>query len=158
VESKPAARTHTIKPGDTLSSLAARYLGSSARYQEIFEANRKLLKSPNELPEGLVIVIPEAHRAVTPSPETQRRREPDRSPEAPATSSASGLAEVDAFDSGSPTLPSRRAGKLRFEPVRRSGFSAGRVRGAGEAPSERARSQPAGVDLEVEEDDAAATP
>ena len=32
---------HVVVDGDTLTRLAARYLGSSDRYQEFFAANRK---------------------------------------------------------------------------------------------------------------------
>ena len=34
-----AARTHTVVDGDTLAALAERYLGSSARADEIYQAN-----------------------------------------------------------------------------------------------------------------------
>ena len=53
-----APRLHTIVDGDTLSDLAARYLGGSHRAAEIFEANRGLLASPELLPIGAEIVIP----------------------------------------------------------------------------------------------------
>src|SRR5262245_55177240 len=52
-------RTHVIQAGDTLSGLASRYLGSSARYREIYEANRNVLRSPDDLREGVTIVIPD---------------------------------------------------------------------------------------------------
>lgn len=51
-------QTHAIQSGDTLSSLAEKYLGSQKRFQEIFDANRDLLTSPDRLPEGVVITIP----------------------------------------------------------------------------------------------------
>jgi len=40
---------HVVREGDTLSELARRYLGSVARYPEIFEANRDQLRSPDDL-------------------------------------------------------------------------------------------------------------
>jgi nucleoid-associated protein YgaU len=50
--------THKISDGDTLSSLAARYLGRADRYQEIYNANRDVLRSPDLLPIGKVLKIP----------------------------------------------------------------------------------------------------
>jgi nucleoid-associated protein YgaU len=51
-------RTHVIQPGDTLTSLASRYLGSQTRFQEIYRANRELLPDPDRLPLGATIQIP----------------------------------------------------------------------------------------------------
>ncbi len=51
-------RTHVVVDGDTLTGLAARYLGSSDRYGEIFSANRQLLSKPDLLPIGATLVIP----------------------------------------------------------------------------------------------------
>lgn len=52
-------RTHTVTDGETLSSIAGKYLGSQARYQEIFQANRDQLKSPNDLKIGMKLAIPD---------------------------------------------------------------------------------------------------
>ncbi len=41
-----SAHTHTVASGDTLGAIAKKYLGSSARANEIFDANRSVLKSP----------------------------------------------------------------------------------------------------------------
>lgn len=49
---------HRIVDGDTLASLAQRYLGSSQRFREIFEANRDRLLSPDLLPIGAELRIP----------------------------------------------------------------------------------------------------
>lgn len=56
----PAARVvvHRIVDGDTLASLAQRYLGSSERFREIFEANHERLLSPDLLPIGAELRIP----------------------------------------------------------------------------------------------------
>jgi nucleoid-associated protein YgaU len=58
VETETANRRHRIVDGDTLSKLAAEYLGSAERYLEIFEFNRDLLKSPDLLPVGKTLKIP----------------------------------------------------------------------------------------------------
>lgn len=49
---------YTVQFGDTLSGIAARHLGSSARYKEIYNANRDRMKSPDELRVGKAIRIP----------------------------------------------------------------------------------------------------
>jgi len=54
------ARVHVARNGDTLSQLAALYLGSARRYRELFEANRDVLKRPDLLPVGVVLKIPAA--------------------------------------------------------------------------------------------------
>jgi LysM repeat protein len=62
----PATRTHRVVDGDTLAKLAARYLGSSDRYGEIFAANRPLLSTPDLLPIGVELVIPPRQRPAPP--------------------------------------------------------------------------------------------
>ena len=59
----PAAsrfQLHRIRDGDTLSSLARDYLGSSKRFMEIYEANLDRLSSPDLLPIGDELKIPPA--------------------------------------------------------------------------------------------------
>jgi hypothetical protein len=51
-------RTHRIVDGDTLRGLAALYLNSPDRADEIFAANRAVLQDPALLPIGTEIVIP----------------------------------------------------------------------------------------------------
>ncbi|WP_404424326.1 LysM peptidoglycan-binding domain-containing protein [Nibricoccus sp. IMCC34717] len=52
----PEARTHQIVPGDTLSRIARRYLGSADRWAEILELNPGL--DPAKLPIGETIKLP----------------------------------------------------------------------------------------------------
>jgi nucleoid-associated protein YgaU len=52
------ARTHRIVDGDTLASLAERFLGATSRAGEIFEKNRDVLLDPNLLPIGVELKIP----------------------------------------------------------------------------------------------------
>ncbi len=57
----PASRragTYTVKRGDTLSSIAARTLGSSARYEDILAANSEMLSDEDSLSPGMVLKIP----------------------------------------------------------------------------------------------------
>ncbi|WP_437230008.1 LysM peptidoglycan-binding domain-containing protein [Planctomicrobium sp. SH661] len=57
-QSSPESESYRVKPGDTLSGIASRCLGSSARYQELFEANQDVLSSPNDLKIGMELKIP----------------------------------------------------------------------------------------------------
>ncbi len=52
------ARTHKVVDGDTLTALADRYLGSAARAQELYEANRDVLHDPELLPIGVELKLP----------------------------------------------------------------------------------------------------
>jgi LysM repeat protein len=51
-------KTYVIQPGDTLSGIAVRFLGAQSRFQEIYEANRDVLSSPNDLKIGMHLKIP----------------------------------------------------------------------------------------------------
>lgn len=53
-----ARRTYVVRPGDTLSGIAVQFYGSSRRYLELFDANRDVLASPNDLPLGTTLHIP----------------------------------------------------------------------------------------------------
>ena len=57
---EPAAEPvfHTVVKGDTLWKISERTLGSGARYNEIFEANRPMLKDPDKIYPGQVLRIP----------------------------------------------------------------------------------------------------
>ena len=57
---EPAPRRHIVQPGDTLSSIAARYLGSSVRAGEIFELNRDKLRDMHSLRVGQELRLPPA--------------------------------------------------------------------------------------------------
>ena len=65
-ESKPAApasdnpymQTHVVVSGDTLSKIAQKYYGDASLYQQIFEANRDILKDPNKIQVGQKLKIP----------------------------------------------------------------------------------------------------
>jgi len=55
-----ASRDHTVVEGETLFSLAQRYYGDGDRFADIYRANRKVLKTPDALAPGTVLVIPHA--------------------------------------------------------------------------------------------------
>lgn len=55
----PAApREYTVREGDTLSSIAERFLGKRSRWQELFELNRSRLKDPNQVAPGTRLTLP----------------------------------------------------------------------------------------------------
>jgi nucleoid-associated protein YgaU len=55
---EPAARTYTVKSGDTLSAIARQHLGDANGYMKIFEANRDQLSDPDKIKPGQVLKIP----------------------------------------------------------------------------------------------------
>ncbi|VAX40915.1 hypothetical protein MNBD_PLANCTO02-2268 [hydrothermal vent metagenome] len=58
------ARPYRVKAGDTLSSLAEKYLGDKNRYQEIYRANKSKLRSADDLRVGMLIRMPFVPRLV----------------------------------------------------------------------------------------------
>ncbi len=52
-------RSYVVQGGDTLSSVSRKVYGSPARWRDIFEANRDLLRNPNDLKVGQELKIPE---------------------------------------------------------------------------------------------------
>ena len=80
-------RQHTLRDGDTLESLALRFLGEPGRADEIFQANRDVLSDPNLLPVGTRIVIPRRGRAgETPAESSTPSRPPGPMVPLPANS------------------------------------------------------------------------
>ena len=67
-ETASAPPTHKIIDGDSLASLAERYLGSASRAMEIYEANRDVLAHPEILPIGAELKIPRADQAFRSEP------------------------------------------------------------------------------------------
>lgn len=55
---KVTQRTYTIKSGDTLWAIATKYYGNGSQYTKIYDANRGVIKNPNLIYPGQVIVIP----------------------------------------------------------------------------------------------------
>jgi LysM repeat protein len=55
---QPAARTYTVRPGDTLSSIARRFYGSTADWALLYHANSSVVHNPNSIYVGEVLKIP----------------------------------------------------------------------------------------------------
>ena len=53
-----AARTYTVKAGDTLSGIAKEHLGSAGAYMKIFELNKDQLTDPDKIKPGQVLNLP----------------------------------------------------------------------------------------------------
>jgi nucleoid-associated protein YgaU len=52
-------RLHTVSNGETLFSLARRYYGDGEKSSALYRANQARLASPDRLPPGTVLVIPD---------------------------------------------------------------------------------------------------
>src|SRR5512144_177404 len=53
-----AAKTYTVKAGDTLSKIAKEYLGNASAYMKIFEINKDQLSDPDKIKPGQVLHLP----------------------------------------------------------------------------------------------------
>ena len=65
---------YRIGADDTLGSIAQRHLGRASRWQEIFEKNQDVLKTPDNLTLGTVIRLPADASRLGLAPEADRRR------------------------------------------------------------------------------------
>ena len=172
-------RTHVIQAGETLSALASRYLGSSARYREIYEANRSVLRSPDDVREGLSITIPDSHAAGTNSPVakpgdsrhvaeshgggqsatghsgTKAQKASSRTVKSDAGKSDGG--KSDKSDAGRPVQDAaepasdRPRERIRFVPVPHGPFSAGRVSAQGTSKPDSRKGATSGDSIEENE-------
>jgi len=81
---------HEVQRGETLSSIAGKYLGSQARFYAIYEANKDQLRDANDLQVGMKLRIPDAKTvsAAVPPPVPKRavksKSSPVEQPSAPA--------------------------------------------------------------------------
>ncbi|MCH4248352.1 peptidoglycan-binding protein LysM [Acinetobacter populi] len=55
---EPESKFYTVKSGDNLSKIAKEFYGDANKYNKIFEANKPLLKDPDEIFPGQVLRIP----------------------------------------------------------------------------------------------------
>jgi LysM repeat protein len=57
---EPEKQFYTVVSGDTLSKIAKQVYGNANKYPVIFEANKPMLKHPDKIYPGQVLVIPPA--------------------------------------------------------------------------------------------------
>lgn len=53
-----AAKSYTVKAGDTLSAIAKAHLGNASAYMTIFELNKDQLTDPDKIKPGQVLRLP----------------------------------------------------------------------------------------------------
>lgn len=135
-------RYHLVQKGDTLTELAMRYLGSTTRFAEIYEANRDQLRSPDDVRIGMKLTIPSA-----------AAKADEASPAGTTVSDAGVVKPVSTAASKTNTPPAeavpsaeKTAKKPRFKPVSRIPFApravAPRSKDSGETkPTPRSLSQ-----------------
>ena len=70
----PAGKSHVVQKGETLSSIAAKELGSTNRFIEIYEANRDQLKDANDVRVGMSLRIPARPTAKSPKVTSPKSR------------------------------------------------------------------------------------
>jgi len=58
VAAPPAAKTYTVKAGDTLGAIAKEHLGSAGAYMKIFDLNKDQLTDPDKIKPGQVLRLP----------------------------------------------------------------------------------------------------
>lgn len=127
----PLETLHEVQRGETLSSIAGKYLGSQARYLEIFEANQDQLRDANDLQVGMKLRIPAKTIPVT---RTSPAREPKAAPatDTPANSapifvpaSTTNTKETPAAQGPTPPMEESKSEtasnppKLKFAPAKR---------------------------------------
>lgn len=127
------ALTHTVQPGDTLSGLAATYLGSITRFGEIYDLNRDQLSGPNDLKVGMQLRIPARDQAVASSDAATTGNDDVRREIAADVESAETRPHAAAATE-TPTATDEHQ-KL-FLPARKAPFVPGRYRSGGDPSAE----------------------
>lgn len=57
-DNRTTPKTYTVKKGDCLWNIAKKYLGSGAKYMQIFNLNKDKIKNPNLIYVGQVLALP----------------------------------------------------------------------------------------------------
>lgn len=82
-----APQFHVVAAKETLSGISQKYLGTSRRYREIYEANRDKLDSPDDIREGMKLRIPDGGTSSKKNP-TAAQSDSDTSKKKPADAAA----------------------------------------------------------------------
>lgn len=59
LQSVDGVRTYSVRPNDSLGSIAQRIYGDATKWRVIYDANREVLRAPDDVRIGQVLVIPE---------------------------------------------------------------------------------------------------
>jgi LysM repeat protein len=113
----PAARSHTVQPGDTLYGISQRYWGNGKYWPALYQANRSKISDPNLIYAGQVVTIPSGrHQASsaptpsTPAPSTWAPSTADSASSASSTWPSSGSASSTSDRSSTSTAASSKGG------------------------------------------------
>ena len=112
--SEPDFITHEVVAGDNLSRLAKKYLGSHSKYLTLYEANRDVLATPDDLSLGMKLKIPVKS--------SSRKASPSRRP-ASSTATATGNSNAASNRSKPSFVQPGRAAVIALGGGRRSGRS-----------------------------------
>jgi LysM repeat protein len=96
----PAARSHTVQPGDTLYGISQRYWGNGKYWPALYQANRSKISDPNLIYAGQVVTIPSGRHQASSAP-------------APSTSA---LSTADSASSTSSRWPSSGSASSTSDP------------------------------------------
>lgn len=115
-------RMHVVQKGETLSSIAAKELGSSGRFHELFDANRDQLNDVNDVRVGMSLRIPA--RRTNRSESTASKNKASAPPLLPGDSGRNEIEELPPIGVNANRQPSSRpdndpSPKKKFEPAKR---------------------------------------
>ena len=113
-------RIHVVQKGETLSSIAAKVMGSSNRFQDLFDANRDQLSDANDVRVGMSLRVPPRRvaRADATTPRTKDRPSQSAPPLLPVNSNRGDAAEMPAINAD-PDKQAPSPAKKKFEPAKR---------------------------------------
>lgn len=132
-------KVHVVQKGETLSSIAAKEMGSSSRFHELFEANRDQLNDANDVRVGMSLRVPSRQTAKADGSKSRDRLSNSAPPLLPGDSSHVDSREFPAIPVDPAKQPPRSAentpAKKKFEPVKRPPLG---IKGLGTQSSEAA--------------------
>lgn len=108
---RPSAGTaHTVKPGETLSIIAAKLLGDAKRWPELYAANKHIIGSnPNHVRAGMVLKLPSSTSSAPAEEAAKGVLTPRQSPFLVDRLEAAKRSpfQVDRFEATKPPVPSK---------------------------------------------------
>lgn len=121
---------HVVRSGDTLSKIAAQYLGSSAKFSEIYEHNKEVLSDANNLTVGTELRIPRRAQKTQPTKPNPVANNSDNRRKIDAQNASTGKVVAPNAPSNSKKTDGATEQKngtpRRFVPVSRPPFTHGR--------------------------------